>query len=104
MKWPKNPNLTSIISPGNFATYYTTGMAATWCGLTDNSENEKCVDIYGSKDDWGDHPCSLSLPYICEKPSCSGCWYNGKWFQEGAIVKKNPRTCSRTICQNGGIW
>ena len=28
--------------------------------------NEDCVDIYGSKDNWGDHKCSASLPFICE--------------------------------------
>ena len=89
---------------GTFANYHTTGAPATWCGLTENSPDEECVDIYGNKDNWGDHGCSLRLPFICEIPrKCEGCSYNGKTFPDGATLEINAKCCTKTTCKKG-VW
>ena len=90
--------------PGTFANYFTSGLPAAWCSLTENSPGEDCVDIYINKDNWGDHQCSLRLPFICEIPKpLEGCFYNGKYYPNGATLDINAKCCTITTCRDG-VW
>ena len=61
------------------AAHYASNDIGAWRSLNENNGNEDCVDIYGGKDKWGDHPCDYHLPFICELenvcdlPCCRNC-------------------------------
>ena len=48
------------------ADYASTGVTCSWKSLSEYNNGQNCVDIYYSKSNWGDHSCSLELPFICE--------------------------------------